>query len=160
MKKVILFLAIVVGIAACGICKPQKPQPSESNTEVHYIDSVRWHDSTVYHTFYKERYKDFTSLLDTLRLSTTYSDFQSWVDTTSNTLQGTAENKQDSVPVKIKWKERIVYKDSIHVEKIPYPVEVTKEIIKYPKSYWWFLGFTVLAIIYIGIRIYLKFRKI
>lgn len=153
MKKVII-LSVILLVAACGICKNQH-KPSEQ-TIVHYVDSTIYHDSTVYHTLYKERYNDFTSLLDTLRLSTTYSNFSSWVDTTNNVLKGTAENKDIDVPVEIKWKEKIEYRDSIQVKEVP--VEVVKEVTKYPTSYWWFLGISILAIIYIGIKIYLKFK--
>ena len=157
MKKLALFFAIVLMVGACAVCKPNIP-PAENNTTVHVIDSIAWHDSTVYHIVPKEIYNDYTSLLDTLRLSTSYSSFESYIDTTYKTLKGSARNTVDKVPVQIKWKEKIIYKDSIQYVKEPYPVEVVKEVTKYPKSYWWFMGFSILALIYIGIKIYLKFK--
>lgn len=157
-RNLIVLLLATLGISACGIFKPVVPGPSEHEV-IRYIDSTIYHDSTVYHHIYKERYNDYSSLLDTLELSTSYSDFRSWVDTTQNLLKGTAENKEDSVPVKIKWKEKVVYKDSIQIKEIPVPVEVVKEVTKYPKSYWWFMGFTIVGLLYIGMKIYLKFKR-
>lgn len=159
MKKgsLILFLSIVIGIAGCGICKPNIP-PAENNTTVHVVDSIAWHDSIIYHIVPKEVYNDYTSLLDTLRLSTSYSEFESYVDTTHKTLKGTARNTVDKVPVQIKWKEKIVYKDSIKYVKEPYPVEVVKEVTKYPTTYWWFMGISILALLYIILKLYLKFK--
>lgn len=156
MKKLILFLTIVTGIVACGVCKPKpSPKPTEE-TIVHYKDSTVLHDSTIYCVIPKEVYNDYTALLDTLSLSTKFSEFSSWIDTTNNILKGKAKNKIEKLPVEIKWKERFVYKDSIQIKEVP--IEVEKEIIKYPKSYWWFLGISILALIYIGIKIYLKFK--
>lgn len=158
MKKLILILPVtLLLIAACGICKPNIP-PAENNTTVHVIDSIAWHDSTVYHIVPKEIYNDYTSLLDTLRLSTSYSSFESYIDTTYKTLKGSARNTVDKVPVQIKWKEKIVYKDSIQYVKEPYPVEVVKEVTKYPKSYWWFMGFTILVCAFFGVKLYFKFK--
>lgn len=159
MKKgsLILLLSILIGIAGCGICKPNLP-PAENNTTTHVVDSIAWHDSTIYHIIPKEVYNDYTSLLDTLRLSTSYSAFESYVDTTYKTLKGSARNIVDKVPVQIKWKEKIVYKDSLVYIREPYPVEVVKEVTKYPKSYWWFMGFTILACVFFGIKLYLKLK--
>lgn len=155
MKKLLLILPIAGCILACSTLRPNLPKPS-TETVINYIDSVTYHDSTIYHTLYKERYNDYTSLLDTLNMSTTYSDFSAWVDTTNNSLKGTAENKDIDVPVKIKWKEKIVYKDSIVTKEVPYPVEVTKEIVKYPKTYWWFMGISILSLAFVGFKLWLK----
>ena len=159
MKKFLILPIAALLIAACGICKPTPPNPSE-NTVVHVIDSVAWHDSTVYYVVPKEIYNDYTSLLDTLKLATSFSEFESWVDTTSNTLKGTARNTVEKIPVEIKWKEKIVYKDSVSIKEIPVPYEVEKVVTKYPTSYWWFMGFTILALIYLGIKLYLKFKRV
>ena len=160
MKKgsLILLSAILLIIGACGVCKPNVP-PATDTTVVHVIDSIAWHDSTVYYMVPKEVYNDYTSLLDTLRLSTSYSAFESYVDTTNKTLKGSAKNTVDRLPVQIKWKEKIVYKDSIKIEEKPYPVEVVKEVTKYPTTYWWFMGISILALLYIILKLYLKFKS-
>ena len=105
----------------------------------------------------KERYVDVVKPLDTLKLETSYAKAEAYLDTANVVLRGSIENKPD-VPVKIqiKWKEKIVYRDSIVTKEIP--VEVTKEVTKYPKTYWWFMGFSILALVYLGLKLYLKFK--
>lgn len=156
MKRFLTILILFI-ITACGICKHNIP-PATDTTLVHVVDSVAWHDSTVYHHIYKEHYNDYKSLLDTLSLETFYSEFRAYIDTTNKLLKGEAQNKEGVAPVQVKWKEKIVYKDSIQTKEVPYPVEVIKEVTKYPKSYWWFLGFTLLAGIYFGLKVYLKVK--
>ena len=103
-----------------------------------------------------ERYRDYTSLLDTLKLETSLAKAEAYVDTTNNTLKGSIENKKDSIKTVIKWKERIVQKDSLVYKEVP--VEVEKEVTKYPKSYWWFMGFTILAALYVALKVYMKIK--
>lgn len=154
MKK-ILYLAVLLLLAfGCGVTK--KTIQIEHVTETHYIDSTRWHDSTIYYVVPVERYRDYTSLLDTLKLETSLAKAEAYVDTTNNTLKGSIENKKDSIKTVIKWKEKIVQKDSLVYKEVP--VEVEKEVTKYPKSYWWFMGFTLLTGIYFGLKVFLKVK--
>ena len=157
-KNILFSICIlsVLSLSSCGVvhhCKQIKEE-----TIVHYIDSTRWHDSTVVSYLTKERYVDIVKPLDTLNLETTYAKAQAYLDTTFQALRGSIENKSD-VPVKtqIKWKERIVYKDSIVTKEVP--VEVIKEVVKYPKTYWWFMGISIAALVYIILKVYLKFIK-
>ena len=154
MKKLI-YLALLL-LFTFGCCTPRHTTVIDHKTEIHYIDSTRWHDSTIYYTIPVERYRDYTSLLDTLKLETSLAKAEAYVDTTNNTLKGSIENKKDSLKTVIKWKEHIVYRDSIEYKEVP--VEVTKEVTKYPKSYWWLLGATILTVIYFALKIYLKLK--
>ena len=151
----ILYLTVLL-LFTFGCCATRHTTVIEHKTETHYIDSTRWHDSTIYYTIPVERYRDYASLLDTLRLETSLAKSEAYVDTTNNTIKGSIENKEDSIKTVVKWKEHIVYKDSLVYEEVP--VEVTKEVTKYPKSYWWLLGFSLLAVIYTALRIYLKVK--
>lgn len=63
-------------------------------------------------------------------------------------IKHTLANKADSIPIKYKYLEKTVYRDSIAVEEIP--VKVMKEKIVYPKSYWWMLA-TIIGIFLIGL---------
>ena len=102
---------------------------------------------------------DIVKPLDTLKLETTYAKAEAYLDTANTVLRGTIENKSDApVKTQIKWKEKIVYRDSIVTKEVP--VEVTKEVIKYPKTYWWFMAMSIAALVYIIIKVYLKFKKI
>ena len=154
MKKVLYLTALLALVVGCGITR--KTVVVEHVTETHYIDSTRWHDSTIYYTIPIERYRDYASLLDTLKLETSLAKAEAYVDTTNNTIRGTIENKKDSIKTVIKWKERIVQKDSLVYKEVP--VEVVKEVTKYPKSYWWFMGFTLLTGIYFGLKVFLKVK--
>lgn len=155
MKKLLTILFSLL-LVSCGTVKYI---PTHEETIIHKVDSIAWHDSTIYHHIYNEHYKDYTGPEDTLYLETNYSRFRAWNDTTSNTLKGEAENKKDSIPTKIKWKERIVTRDSlVYVEK-PYPVEITKEVKHIPGFCKFTIIWFVLSIIYIGIKVYLKFIK-
>ena len=156
MKK-ILYLILLL-LLTFGCCTPRHTTVIDHKTEIHYIDSTRWHDSTIYYTLPIERYRDYASLLDTLRLETSLAKATAYVDTTNNTIKGSIENKKDSLKTVIKWKEHTVYKDSIEYRDREVPVEVVKEVTKYPKSYWWLLGATILTVVYFGLKIYLKFK--
>ena len=156
MRK-LLYLTVLL-LLTFGCCVTKKTIQIDRITETHYVDSTRWHDSTIYYIVPIERYKDYTSLLDTLKLETSLAKAEAYVDTTNNTLKGSIENKKDSLKTDIKWKERTVYRDSIEKVEVPVPVEVVKEVTKYPKTYWWFMGFTLLTGIYFGIKVYLKVR--
>ena len=154
MKKILCLTALLLLSFSCGSLK--KAVVVEHVTETHYVDSTRWHDSTVFYTIPVERYRDYASLLDTLKLETSMAKAKAYVDTTNNTLRGSIENKKDSLRTVIKWKERIVKRDSLVYKEVP--VEVTKEVTKYPKSYWWLLGFSILAVVYVAIKIYMKLK--
>ena len=56
---------------------------------------------------------------------------------------------------KTKWRDRVVerrdtcWRDSVVTEY----KETTKEIVKYPKTYWWFLGISLISVIFAIIKI-------
>ena len=153
MKKLAIVSTLFL-VISCGICK--RSVPPTTTTIINVKDSVAWHDSTIYTILPVERYRDFGELLDTLKLETSLAKANAYVDTTKNILVGSIENKKDSLKTAIKWKERIVYRDSLVTKEVP--VEVVKEVTKYPKSYWWFLGFSLLGVVYFALKIYLKLK--
>ena len=84
MRK-ILYLAVLLSLAiGCGVTK--KTIQIDHITETHYVDSTRWHDSTIYYIVPIEKYRDYTSLLDTLKLETSMAKAEAYVDTTNNIL--------------------------------------------------------------------------
>ena len=56
---------------------------------------------------------------------------------------------------KTRWRDRIIerhdtcWRDSITTEY----KETTKEVVKYPKTYWWFLGFVILSFIFAFVKL-------
>lgn len=153
LPAIIIFSILLEG---CGTIKYI---PTHEETIIHQIDSIAWHDSTVFHHIYHEHYKDYAGPKDTLKLETSYSKFKAWNDSTLNILKGEAVNKEEDIPVKIKWKEKIVYKDSIKTKEVPVPVEIEKEVKYIPGFCKFTIFWFILSIIYIGIKIYLKFKK-
>lgn len=156
MKKILYLLAFIVLLIGCSTTR--RTVVIDHITETHYIDSTRWHDSTIYYTIPIERYRDYTSLLDTLHMETTMASAEAFVDTTTNTLKGSIENKQDSLKTVVKWKERIIYKDSIQIKEVPVEVEVVKTVTKYPKTYWVFMIISILALVLVAFKIYMKIK--
>lgn len=155
MKKVLSIISFLL-LVGCGTIKHI---PTHEETVIHQIDSIAWHDSTIYHHIYKEHYKDYVNADDTLSLETSYSKFKAWNDTSNRKIVGEAINKEDSIPVKIKWKEKIVYKDSLIERKVYYPDTKIKEVKVYPKFFWFTLGWFILTILTIITFILLKIKK-
>lgn len=93
---------------------------------------VAVHDTTVLHhidTLVKVpefHISDIASLQDTLHLEASVATATAWVDTASLSLKGRLD-QNGSLPVKVLWKERIVYRDSIAYQEKPVPYEVVKE---------------------------------
>ena len=56
---------------------------------------------------------------------------------------------------KTRWRDRVVerhdtcWRDSIVTHKI----ETTKKVVKYPKTYWWLLGISIISIIFAIIKL-------
>lgn len=122
-----------------------------------YIDSVRFVDSLIEVPVYKEYYKDYADMLDTLNMETSLASAKAYLDTANKKLNGEIRNKNTTIQYQIKWKERIVYKDSIvyQKEEIPVPVEVVKT--KHPKYEWILWVWSILSLLGLAAFIYLKF---
>lgn len=136
----LLFLAFI-GITSCS----RKTVGVIQKTEVRYIDSTIYHIDTTYVQLPNEKVTDVVIWLDTLRLETEFANSVAYVDTATHTLKGSLENKNKQVPIETKWKERVVYKDSLIYIDRPQPYEV----IKYKTPVWarWYLGLTLLGVL-------------
>jgi len=136
MKQITTIILVILLAFFAVQCSPKHFPPS-TTTVVNVVDSIAWHDSTVVSYITKERIVDVVNPLDTLKLETEYAKAEAYLDTTNRVLKGSLENKSD-VPVKtvIKWKEKILYKDSLVTKEVPVPYEVTKEVKVIPKFFW------------------------
>ena len=152
MKKALLVIVAVL-LLVFG-CSP-KIVPIQEQVVYTYKDSVNFVDSTVYHHLYKEVYKDYAGLLDTLTMETTYARSKAFIDTTNKVLKGEMANKNVDIPVQIKWKTKTVQRDTTIYKEVPVPVEVVKK--KIPNSYWLLLSWFIVSLVLIGVKIYLKF---
>ena len=154
MKKIIIWVISVLLVTSCGIAKPVVLNDT-TVVNYHYIDSINYIDSTIVVPIYKEYYRDYADLLDTLKLETTLASAKAYIDTTNKKLTGEIQNKDTSIPYRIKWKEKIIYRDSIvyQREEVPVYVEVEKKYI--PKWCWWITGIDI-ALLVAGILYILK----
>ena len=150
MRKFIFILLFIV--CSCG---PVRYIPIEKNETINIRDSVVLRDSTVITYLQKEKIKEIVPELDTLIMNTKYAKSISYLDTTTNTLQGTLE-QLDSVPVKTKivFKDRIITQEKIVEKEIP--VEVVREKKVTPKWIWWSLGLNFLIFVIFLLRLKLK----
>lgn len=146
----LLFILAVVFLTGCGTIKQI---PVETKTEIHYVDSLRVRDSVVIIPAEKEA--DIALPTDTLRLETSLAKAKAWVDTTTNTLKGILQNKT-GITKEYVFKDRVEYRDSI--QRVEIPVEVVKEKNKTPSGFWWLLGWFILSVIYITVKVYFKMR--
>ena len=113
-------------------------------------------DSTVFH--HKTVNRDYTGLLDTLRIQGEHSSMKAFADTSKFTIKGELTEE----PVKEQFKEKIVYRehrDTLWREK-EVPVEVEKPVKYVPKIYKWSLAFSIAVLLILGIGIYLKISKV
>lgn len=147
MKK-FLILFTLTSLVSCGCPKhlPSEQVNVRDSVAVHYIDS------TVIH--HKTKYKDIAWLGDTLKIEGNRARSWAYADTTREALIGGLE--EDEVKERIVYKDRLVYRDSIQIKEVPVEVEVEKIVEKVPKWSWWTLAISVLAVVYVGLKIYLS----
>ena len=143
MKQLIKFCVILALFASCSVVKYV---PVETIREVHVKDSVYLRDTLIKHQIEREYVRDWTGLLDTLKMDTQYSEFKAYADTTKGILAGEAKNKDKVLDIPAQMKEKIVYRDSIITKEVPVPVEVTKEVVKIPWLYRLFAGIGIIAL--------------
>jgi len=155
MKKLWIILSILCILSGCKVIKYV---PVKETEYVHVKDSVYLKDTTIQYKIEKQYVKDYTGLLDTLKLKTDYAESEAYIDTTNNKLIGSIRNKPKILDINIQVKEKIVIKDSISYKEVPVPVEVEKKIhYSYEK---WLWVWAILATVFVGLIIYNKIRKI
>lgn len=153
-----LILSIALYGAILGSCGQIKHLPTETTTEIHYVDSVRYEIRDSIRIIERSRWKDYGGLLDTLRIRGNRSEMKAWTDTTNNILNGSLEEDPQEEKQRIIYRDRWKTKDSlVYVEK-PVPVEVTKEVIKVPWIYKVLSAVGLLSIL--GIALWALWKKL
>lgn len=137
MRHIIYILSIILFVG-CGQVK-YITLPSKEETIYNYKDSIITRDSTI--IIEKQIYKDYTDLLDTLILKSTYSYAKSYVDTSKMLLSG--ELIQEPIKTRYLTKTETVYRDSLVYKEIPVQVEIEKPVKYVPRlykvSFYWLL---------------------
>ena len=153
MKKILIVL--LVGLLSFVGCKTVYI-PVKETEYVTVRDSVYFRDTVIKFQVEKQYVRDYTGLLDTLRMETDYAESSAWVDTSRSVLAGEIRNREKVVDVPVKWKERIVYKDSLVYKDVPVEVEKIKTV--HPKYEAFLLVWFVLSVLLIAFKVYLKLK--
>lgn len=150
--------AFVVTILMIVACATVRPVPVETTTQVQTIirDSIQIHRDTVVLEVPVETSSAFDVQYSHLETTVALSDAR--VDSTG-LLSHTLVNKPFKVEKEIIYQDHKVveYRDSIQVKEVPVEVEVIRKVV--PKWCWYLLVLNVLALVAIGVRVYLKFKK-
>jgi len=132
--------------------------PVEHTEYVTVRDSIYLRDTTIQYKVEREYVKDYTGLLDTLQMETSYSSFAAWVDTSAAKLSGIAQNKEKIVDIPVQVKEKVTVRDSIVYKEVPVPVEVEKVV--HPGYEKWLWGWLVLTLLAFIAYLLWKFKKV
>lgn len=145
----LISLLLIVGVSSCSSSK-LTIQPIE--TVYVYKDTTIIHTDTIHIDLPKESQTDVVIPTDTLRLETSIAKAEAYIDTVTNTLKGSIENKDAQI------EKEIVYKDKI-IEKQVFkeiPIEVVKEV-KVKEKPWYFNILSIFALL--GLATLIKFIK-
>jgi hypothetical protein len=148
----IIILGIVLGLSGC---KSKKVIVEKEKVVYQTKDSIVQRDSLVYVPY--EVVKDYS--LDTLVMQTSLAVSKSWLDTSTFYIVGELKNLK-ALEVKYIEVDKWYTKDSI-VEKekpVPYEVEVVKT--KIPTVFWITFFICIGLLVYVGIRLYLRFKPL
>lgn len=143
---------LMLSIGGCGTTKII-PVENKDITKIEVRDSIVYRDTTIY--IPQERIVEVVPKLDTLKMEIDNAVSTAYLDTTMLMLRGTLESKratQKEYIERIEIRERT---DTVYIER-PQPYEVPKPYT--PKWAWYTLGFSVLVLLWIGIKIYLKVK--
>lgn len=150
MKRALAFILLLLCLIGCRTSQV----PINHETIYTYIDSVIIKRDTINVQIPKEIYRDYTTLLDTLRLETSVAKAQVYVDTNTMLLNGELKNKPVKIRKEIVTVDRIIRKDSVVVKEVP--VEVVHEVYRTPKWVWVCLAGAIAAAMAHIIRWFLK----
>jgi hypothetical protein len=135
-------------------CKVQYV-PVEHTEYVTVRDSVYLRDTTIQYKIEKEYVRDYTGLLDTLDMETSYATARAWVDTSKAVLAGEIKNKENVINIPVQVKEKVTVRDSIVYQDRPVPVEVIKTV--HPGYEKWLWGWLVFSLLGLALFVYFRF---
>jgi hypothetical protein len=150
-KGLLVFSTLFLLVFFAG-CKVQYV-PVEHTEYVTVRDSVYLRDTTIQYKIEKEYVRDYTGLLDTLDMETSYATARAWVDTSKAVLAGEIKNKENVINIPVQVKEKVTVRDSIVYQDRPVPVEVIKTV--HPGYEKWLWGWLVLSVVGLGVFVYL-----
>ena len=146
---------ILLGLLVLS-CKVQYV-PVKETEYVTVRDSVYFRDTTIQYKVEKEFVRDYTGLLDTLDMETSYASARAWVDTSRAVLAGSIRNKENVINIPVQVKEKVTVRDSIVYRDVPVPVEVVRTV--HPNYEGWLWGYVVITLLAFFAFLFWKFKK-
>ena len=140
----ILFCFLVCG---CGTTRYVPVKEIE-----HVRDTVILKADTVRMTIPVEKIVEVVPAMDTLRLETSVAKAMAYADTATGTLKGKIENKPYEQKKEIQHTEKIRTVE----KRVEVPVEVVKWKNRIPRWAWYSLGFNLLFLFVLFLRIKIK----
>ena len=138
-------------------CSTIKYVPVKTIEYVTVKETETVRDTLVQFKVEKEYVRDYTGMLDTLDMETSYATAKAWVDTSRNILAGEIKNKEKMVDVPVQVKEKAAVRDSIVYKDVPVPVEVEKVVHPGYEKYLW--GLVILSLLALSFWLYTKFHR-
>lgn len=153
MKKVVIFIvaALLMG------CAKTVYVPVQGENKIEYRDSIIHIKDTVRVEIPKEVVKEVIPQVDTSRLETSVAYSEAYLDTINKKLTHTLKNKEKALNVKLDTIVRVEYVNQ-YIEK-PVIQEVKVEVPYVPKPYKYSMWFSVIVILLVGVRLFLKFKS-
>jgi len=156
MKKY-LCIGAVLFCTSCASVKEIPVQTTQTDS-VRVERVVEYRDTTIYVEVPHEVIKEVVPELDTLFMENRVATSTTFLDTTTRTLKGELKTKPTKLPQPVKLPETTEKEEIIKeiVKEIPVTVEVEKRYI--PTWCWYSLIGNIVVVLFIGFRLYLKFK--
>lgn len=144
LTVLILFCLLLSG---CGTTKyvPVKETEYVRDTVILKADTVRL-------TIPVEKIVEVVPAMDTLRMETSVAEAEAYLDTLTQTLKGQLKNKKTELKKEIQTIEKTKFVE----RKVEVPVEVLKWKYRIPHWVWFSLGFNMLFLLILILRIKIK----
>lgn len=123
---IMLLLLLVVG------CGSVKTVPITTNTEVHYVDSVRYEIRDSVRITEATRYRDMAWLGDSLKIEGNRSRCWAVADTARGAIVGGLEEDKVEERTRVVYRDRWKVRDSLVFRDVPIEIEKPVEVIKIP----------------------------
>ena len=153
VNRSLVFIVLVAVLFTA--CTTIKYVPIETVREISVHDTTYLHKTDTLVQIPEVSLSDFIDLNDTLIMRGTLSEARSWVDSTAMVLKGRLV-QTGKIPVQIIEKERVVVKDSLIYQQVPYPVVEEKKVPYIP---WPWKALSVIGIISIAVLCFKLYFK-
>ena len=152
-----IYIGVVFLFIGCATVK-EVPINTTQTDSVRVERVVEYRDTTIYVEVPHEVIKEVVPELDTLFMENRVATSTTFLDTTTRTLKGELKTKPTKLPQPVKLPETTEKEEIIKeiVKEIPVTVEVEKRYI--PTWCWYSLIGNIVVVLFIGFRLYLKFK--